>query len=105
MPDSTAEPKLKVRAKTYLVIDGVEHQPGAVIELPERQALGLVGTGDAEQIPQGKPAEEEAGTAEQVSEANHPAETEEEDKKKAQQLEAAAKEEADKKKQGHSKRK
>lgn len=93
------EPKLKLRIKAYIIIDGIEHDPGDVIELGERAALGLIGEGEAEQIPEGQPAEPEAGTAEQVAEATHPAETETEDPKKSQQLEEAAKEAAAKKKQ------
>lgn len=86
-----AETKLKIRAKTYLVLEGIAYQPGAVLELPEREALGLVGTGDAEQIPAGAPDKPEAGTAEQVAEANDVGSIpDHEDPKKAQQLEEQA---------------
>lgn len=104
MPEST-EPKLKLRARTYIIVNGTEYQPGDVFELGERQALGLVGTGDAEQIPEGQPAQPEAGTAEQVAEATHPAETEKEDPKKSQQLEEAARKKHQQQQPPHSKKK
>lgn len=82
------EKLLKVRAKEYLVLYGIEYKAGNVMELPEREALGLIGAGQAEEIPEGKSAKEETGTAEQVAEATHEAgEPEHEDRKKAEQLE------------------
>lgn len=44
------EKKLKLRAKEVLTVEGVTHPPGDEFELPEREALSLVGTGAAEQI-------------------------------------------------------
>lgn len=82
---------IKVRAKEYLVLYGIEYRAGNVIELPEREGLALVGTGQAEQIPEGAPAEEISGTSEQVAEAIHKASSldpkEGEDAEKVQQLE------------------
>lgn len=79
---------IKVRAKEYLVLYGIEYRAGNIIELPEREGLALVGTGQAEQIPEGQPAEEISGTSEQVAEAMHKASAmEEEDPEKAKQLE------------------
>jgi hypothetical protein len=46
------EKKLKVRAKSQVSVDGVIHNTGDVFELPERQALSLVGTGAAEELPE-----------------------------------------------------
>lgn len=65
------EEKLKLRAKEYIIVDGVTHKPGEIFELPERQALGLVGEGQAEQIAAGQPAEPATGTSEQVAEETH----------------------------------
>jgi hypothetical protein len=48
---SKGELKLKLRAKSRIVVEGVVINAGQEFELPERQALGLVGTGDCEQIP------------------------------------------------------
>jgi hypothetical protein len=85
------EKRMKVRAKEYLVIYGVAYAAGNIVELPEREALGLISYGQAEQIPEGESAQSESGTAEQVAEATHVAsEPEHEDKKKAKQLEEQA---------------
>ena len=46
---STGEPKLKLRAKTQIVVEGTIIFMGETFELPERAALGLVGEGEAEQ--------------------------------------------------------
>lgn len=45
------EPTLKLRAKAQINVDGVIIHAGQIFELPERHALGLVGTGNVEQIP------------------------------------------------------
>ena len=50
MKEPTPEPKLRVRALEHINVDGLPRHPGEEFELPERQALGLVGTGDAEQV-------------------------------------------------------
>ena len=42
---------IKLRAKSYLNVNGVIHNTGEVFELPEQNALSLVGTGVAEQLP------------------------------------------------------
>jgi len=82
------EKRIKVRAKEYLVLYGTSYRPGNVIELSEREALGLVGSGQAEEIPEGTSAKSESGTAEQVAEATHEAgEPGHEDPQKAHQLE------------------
>ena len=47
------ERKLKLRAKSQIVVDGVTRQAGEVFEMPEREALNLVGLGACEQIPAG----------------------------------------------------
>lgn len=44
------EPKLKVRAKTQIVVEGVIRYMAEEFELPERFALGLIGEGEAEQV-------------------------------------------------------
>src|SRR6516165_2050054 len=44
------EPRLKVRAKTQLVSQGILRYMGEEWTLPERFALGLVGGGEAEQV-------------------------------------------------------
>lgn len=44
------EPKLKIRAKTQIVVEGAIRYMGEEFELPERFALGLVGEGEAEQV-------------------------------------------------------
>ena len=47
------EPKLKLRAKSMITLNtGKVIKTGEVFELPEREALNLVGMGDAEQLPQ-----------------------------------------------------
>lgn len=52
------EPKLRLRAKEHIVIDAVLYKPGEEFELPEREALGLVGQGQAEQVGPGETAAE-----------------------------------------------
>ena len=45
------EPKLKLRAKTMITLEGgAIVKAGEIFELPERQALDLVGMQNAEQI-------------------------------------------------------
>jgi hypothetical protein len=44
------EPMINIRAKTQIVIDGIVRYMGEQFSLPERQGLGLVGTGEAEQV-------------------------------------------------------
>lgn len=44
------EPKLKVRALEHITVEGRPRKPGEEFELPEREALGLVGQGQAEQV-------------------------------------------------------
>jgi len=48
------EPKLALRVKSYIVVDGYPHYPGEILHLPERQALAMVGEGVVEQIPDEK---------------------------------------------------
>ena len=82
------ETTFKIRAKAYLMLRGKEYQAGNILELPEREALGLIAEGKAEQIPEGQPAQSETGTSEQVAEATHRGgEPGQEDPKKAKQLE------------------
>ena len=45
------EMKFKLRARVWLKVEGKVFGAGAHFELPERQALGLVGIGNAEQLP------------------------------------------------------
>ena len=45
-----AEPLLNVRAKTQIVVDGVLRYMGEQWQMPEREALGLIGGGEAEQF-------------------------------------------------------
>ena len=44
------EKKLKLRAKTYLVVHGKPIHAGEEFELPEREALNLIGMQEADQI-------------------------------------------------------
>ena len=82
------ETTFKIRTKSYLILRGKEYQAGNILELPEREALGLIGEGKAEQIPEGESAQSETGTSEQVAEATHRAGMPgQEDAKKAKQLE------------------
>ena len=88
MPKDKEGKLMKIRVKGFLTLRGREYPAGNIIELPEREALGLIGEGKAEQIPEGQPAQSETGTSEQVAEATHRAgEPEHEDPKKAKQLE------------------
>jgi hypothetical protein len=50
------EKMLTVKAKSMVNIAGVTHQTGDVFQLPEREALSLVGTGSAEELPGDAPA-------------------------------------------------
>ena len=47
---SDCEPLLKLRAKTQLVVEGVLRFMGEEFKLPEREALGLIGGGEVEQV-------------------------------------------------------
>ena len=88
MAKDKEEKLMKIRVKDYLTLRGHDYPAGNILELPEREALGLVGQGKAEQIPEGESVQSETGTPEQVAEATHRAgEPEHEDKKKAKQLE------------------
>ena len=51
-PGTPGEPKFKLRAKSMIVLEGgAVVKEGEIFELPERQALELVGLGNAEQLP------------------------------------------------------
>lgn len=50
------EKKLKLRARELIKVAGVTYQPDEVFELPEREALNLVGQGAAEELPGDAPA-------------------------------------------------
>ena len=45
------EPNLSIRAKSQILSNGQTRYAGEVFNLPEREGLGLVGTGNAEQVP------------------------------------------------------
>ena len=45
------ETRLRLRAKTMLTIGGIVYNADEVFELPEREALNLVGMGSAEELP------------------------------------------------------
>lgn len=47
---SECEPRLHLRAKTQLVVEGVQRYMGEEFKLPERHALGFVGAGEVEQF-------------------------------------------------------
>jgi len=82
------EKRMKIRVKDFLTLHGRDYPAGNILELPEREALGVIGQGKAEQIPPGESAQSETGTPEQVAEATHRAGIpEQEDKEKAKQLE------------------
>ena len=51
------EKKFKLRAKDMVTVGGVTYKAGEEFELPEREALGLVGTGGAEELPGDAPGE------------------------------------------------
>lgn len=51
------EKKLKLKAKTMVTVGGVTYEEGEEFELPEREALNLVGMGSAEELPGDAPAE------------------------------------------------
>lgn len=51
------EKKFKLRAKDMLTVGGVTYAAGEIFELPEREALGLVGTGAAEELAGDAPGE------------------------------------------------
>lgn len=50
------EKKLKLRMKSQVNVEGIIYQTGDEVELPERQALSLVGSGVAEELPGTAPA-------------------------------------------------
>ena len=49
------EINLTLRARSQILVNGQTRFAGEIFELPERQALGLVGTGGADQIPDSGP--------------------------------------------------
>ena len=51
MSTTPGEPQLKLKAKDWFSVEGVQYRPGDIVSFPERLALGLVGAGAVDQLP------------------------------------------------------
>ena len=51
MAPACGELQLKVKAKDFFSVEGVQYRPGDIVSFPERLALGLVGAGAVDQLP------------------------------------------------------
>ena len=59
----SGELQFKLKAKDFFSVEGVQYHPGDILSLPERQALGLVGAGAADQLPPNPEQEPSAGAS------------------------------------------